>query len=94
MSDTEYVDKEKGALISLKPCPFCGSGVELSGHYEQSETLRVVYIECEGCGAIGATSYTETHKRVKITQEQIEEDRKLAKEADKKAIEAWNRRTP
>ena len=71
-------------MNELKPCPFCGGKPYLeTSHREfiQAKTTRVAFVRCTECNA-----------RTQRFELQSFGCTSSSKEANKKAIEAWNRR--
>ena len=63
-------------MAELKPCPFCGNEGTLVTRYLNRG--KMVAVLCQDCGASA---------RAFLTEDYFIED-----EAERKAIEAWNRR--
>lgn len=68
----------------LKPCPFCGGKPHLEKNHRafiKSETTRVAFVRCHNCNA-----------RTERFELRDFGHTSFSYEANKKAIEAWNRR--
>lgn len=70
--------------LKLKPCPFCGGKAYLEDNHRafiKSETTKVAFVRCTVCnarsGRVELSDYGKTSH---------------SGEANKKVIEAWNRR--
>ena len=71
-------------MNELKPCPFCGGKPYLETHHRafiKAKTTRVAFVRCREC-----ESRTQRFELTDIGRTSYSE------EANKKAIEAWNRR--
>ena len=71
-------------MAELKPCPFCGGKPYLETNHRafiKAQTTKVAYVRCRNCNArterFALTDFGHTS---------------FSEEANKKAIEAWNRR--
>ena len=71
--------------LILKPCPFCGGNPYLETRHRafiQAQTTRVAFVRCTECEA--------RTQRIPLVDFGCTS---FSFEANKKAIEAWNRRT-
>lgn len=70
--------------MELKPCPFCGGKPYLETKHRafiNAQTTKVAFVRC-----------TECYARTQRFELQLFGRTSYSKEANKKAIEAWNRR--
>lgn len=94
---TELKPSEKRKLVetelrkSMKPCPHCGGrpyletssrAWEKDAETEKEQSFRVSFVRCMNCkargGMVKVSDYGKTSRSI---------------EAEKKAVELWNRRT-
>ena len=71
-------------MDELKPCPFCGGKPYLETRHRafiKAQTTRVAFVRCTECEA-----------RTQRFELQAFGHTSYSEEANKKAIEAWNRR--
>lgn len=71
-------------MNELKPCPFCGGKPYLETHHRafiKAKTTRVAFVRCRECEARTQRFELTDFGRTSHSEE-----------ANKKAIEAWNRR--